>query len=198
MAAETPSTEQAVPGTQRVNGPKLYEVVDGLVVDKPEMGALESVVASVLLRWLAPFVDENRLGRVVAETLFVLDPAAGLKRRPDLAFVSRQRWPLRHRIPRTEAWDVVPDLAVEVISKTNSADEVDAKIDKYFKAGVLRVWLVYPGTSKVYDYESPSKVRILQIGDDLESETLLPGFRLPLNVVFLEGLDGPDPGLEAE
>ena len=48
----------------------------------------ESVVASVLLRWLAPFVDENRLGRVVAETLFLLDPASGLKRRPDLAFVS--------------------------------------------------------------------------------------------------------------
>ena len=84
-----------------------------------------------------------------------------------------------------------------MISKTNSADDVDDKIDKYFKAGVRRVWVVYPGTSKVYDYESPSKVRILQIGDHLESEFLLPGFRLPLDVVFLEELDRPDPGSEA-
>ena len=45
--------------------------------------------------------------------------------------------------PRTEAWDVIPDLAVEVISQSNSADEVAGKIEQYFHAGVRQVWVVY-------------------------------------------------------
>ena len=152
-------------GRQKIGSPTrnrrapLYEVVGGQIVEKPAMGAFESLVASLLWRWMAPYVDENQLGRVLSETLFLLDPALGLKRRPDLAFVSTQRWPLRRRVPRTEAWEVVPDLAVEVISQTNTADQVAEKIEEYFRSSVRQVWVVYPGTSKVYLYDTPTSVK---------------------------------------
>jgi Uma2 family endonuclease len=78
-------------------------------------------------------------------------------------------------------------LAVEVISDSNSANNVQIKMEEYFEAGVRQVWVVYPISSKVYVYESPTSVRILQVGDDLEGGSLLPGFRLSLAVLFEEG-----------
>jgi Uma2 family endonuclease len=184
MAAESSTSTFAPPDISGNRLPKLYEVVGGHVVEKPPMGAFESTLASFLARWLAPYADERHLGLVVTETLFLIDPARTLKRRPDLAFVSAERWPLRRRVPRTEAWEVVPDLAIEVISLSNTADQVNEKIEDYFHSNVRQVWVIYPGTSKVYIYDSPTSVRILQVGDDLDGGTLLPGFRLPLAVLF--------------
>jgi Uma2 family endonuclease len=164
--------------------PKLYEVVGGQIVEKSPMGAFETALASLLQDLMGPFARMNKLGRVVGEMLFLIDPVEKMKRRPDLAFVSIERWPLKRRIPRTEAWDIVPDLAVEVISKTNSADDVEVKREEYLKAGVRQVWVIFPATCKVFVYDSPTSVRILQLGDDLDGGTLLPGFRLPLAVLF--------------
>ena len=138
---------------------------------------------------MANHAQENQLGRVVSETLFLLDPALGLKRRPNLAFVSTERWPLRRRIPDTEAWEVIPDLAVEVISKTNTANQMAEKIEEYFRSSVRQVWVVYPGTSKVYIYDSATSVKILQVGDDLEGGSVLPGFRLALEDLFRQGTE---------
>jgi Uma2 family endonuclease len=183
------TTEEFSSPTPEASGFRFYEVVGGQIVEKPALGVLESLLASLLSRWMAPHADENQLGRVVAETLFLLDPALGLKRRPDLAFVSTQRWPLRRRVPRTEAWEIVPDLAVEVVSPTNSAEQVAEKIEDYFRASVRQVWVVYPGTSKIYLYDSPTSVRILQVGDDLDGGSVLPGFRLALEDLFLQGTE---------
>jgi Uma2 family endonuclease len=141
------------------------------------------------MRCLSPFAHDANLGSVVMEMLFLLRSAPELKRRPDLAFVSAERWPLGKRVPRTEAWEVIPDLAVEVISQSNMADEVAGKIEEYFRAGVRRVWVVYPSTSKVQVYDSPTQVKILQPGDELKGDPLIPGFRLPLSVLFGEGTD---------
>jgi Uma2 family endonuclease len=186
MSTEVTTTSDLIGQAPSLEHPDLFEVVDGRVVEKSPMGALEVFLASCLLRWLAPFVDEAHLGCVVQEMLFLLEDSPELKRRPDLAFVSAERWPIGKRVPRTEAWDVIPDLAVEVISQSNSADEVAGKIEQYFHAGVRQVWVVYPVTSKVQVYESPTRVQILQVGDDLQGDPLIPGFRLPLSVLFGE------------
>jgi Uma2 family endonuclease len=164
----------------------LFEVIDGVVVEKPAMGALEVYLAGTLMRCLASFVHEMRLGSVVMEMLFLLRASPELNRRPDVAFVSAERWPIGKRVPRTEAWEVIPDLAVEVISRTNSADDVAVKIEDYFHAGVRQVWVVYPVTSKVQVYDSPTQVKILQVGDELQGDPVVPGFRLALSVLFGE------------
>ena len=68
-----------------------------------------------------------------------------------------------------------PDLAVEIVSLTNSADEVADKLEEYFKAGVRQVWVVYPVHTKVYVYSSTTAVQILAPGDELDGGDVLPG-----------------------
>jgi Uma2 family endonuclease len=179
-ASTRPPTSTAPP----VDEHALYEVVDGRRVELPPMGAAENLIASTLTQLLGHFARTNGLGRVAAETLFPVSPAHDPQRRPDVAFVSYGRWPRGRPVPSTNAWDVVPDLAIEVVSPSNTANEILAKIREYFQAGVQRVWVVYPSERLVYAYDSPTSNRVLKETDDLEGEAVLPGFRLPVTDLF--------------
>jgi Uma2 family endonuclease len=167
----------------------LYEVVKGQRMEIPPMSIYASWITSRLDRRLAPFVDEYQLGRVVVEGLFILDAKANERRRPDLAFVSAETWPLNRPMPKTGDWAVIPNLAVEVISPSELFDNVLTKVAEYFHFGVQQVWLVIPSQSQVYVYDSPTKVRILASHDELECASLLPGFRLALASIFEEPTD---------
>jgi Uma2 family endonuclease len=163
---------------------RLYEVVGGKIVEKPPMGAYEAEIASILVYLMEHFVRANRLGRVVTEMLFRIDAERKLDRRPDVAFVSHQRWAIGRRAPRTAAWDVVPDLAVEVLSPGNRSVDDIAKVDDYFRAGVRAVWVIYPTLGKVYVYESPTRINVLTRGASLDGGEVLPGFTVPLAELF--------------
>ena len=161
----------------------LYEVVDGQVVEKT-MGAFETGIASLLAEILGTFARANRLGRFFNEMLFRIDIGQDLQRRPDVAFVSHARWPYNRRVPDVPVWDIVPDLAIEVISPSNSASAVHRKIHDYFKAGVTRVWVVYPEQAEVYIYSTPQQIQVVGVGQELDGGDLLPGFHLPVAALF--------------
>ncbi len=167
----------------------LYEIVNGQRVEKPPMGNFQVWVASILVERLGYFARTNGLGRVVSEMLFKIHLSVGRKRRPDVAFVSFERWARDRKINIEDGWDVIPDLAIEVVSPSNSAEEVVGKIDEYFRAGVRGVWVIYPITRQIYVHESPSMVRVLKITDELDGSELLPGFRLSLAELFEDGED---------
>lgn len=178
------STLQPEAASPPVAEDALYEVVDGRRVELPPMGAAENLITSTLTQLLGHFARTNGLGRVAVEMLFYINPAHDPQRRPDVAFVSYGRWPRRRPVPSTNAWDVVPDLAVEVVSPSNTANEVLAKIREYFQAGVQRVWVVYPSERLVYVYDSATSNRVLNEADELDGEMVLPGFRLPVADLF--------------
>ncbi len=148
------------------------------------MGAYECWLAVVIYGVLSRYVEANPRGRALIEMIFDFRPAVRRERTPDVAFVSFERWGKDRPIPRTRSWAVVPELAVEVVSPTNTADGVAEKLEEYFQVGVRRVWVVYPRQSKVYVYSSPAEVRVLVLGDELDGGDLLPGFRLPLTSLF--------------
>ena len=77
-----------------------YEVLYGEVVEKPAMGVFETWIATKLSGWLLRSTGIQDHGRVVSEMLFVLDLAKDLKCRPDLAFVSYERWARTRPVPR--------------------------------------------------------------------------------------------------
>jgi Uma2 family endonuclease len=161
----------------------LYEVVDGRMVEKDSMGAYEILLGSFLNTRLDSFARDSHCGRAVSEMLF--DLGAGLsQRRPDVAYVSYDRWPRQRRVPRTQAWAVVPELAVEVISPSNTFEEVLGKVHEYFQAGVQHVWVLAPPLQQVYVYQSPSHIRVLNVQDELTGDPFLPGFRLELSELF--------------
>jgi Uma2 family endonuclease len=162
----------------------LYEVVNGQRVELPPMSIYAAWVTSRLGYRLGPFVEEQQLGTVVNEGLFILDAEGNLRRRPDLAFVSAERWPLGSPIPETGDWQVIPDLAVEVISPNDAFENVLAKMDEYFEKGVRQVWIVLPTRQRIYVFHSPTQVRILSAADELDGGELLPGFHMPVARLF--------------
>lgn len=162
----------------------LYEIVNGQRVELPPLSIYASWVATLLTTLMGPHATANRLGWVVMEALFILDPVKDLRRRPDVAFVSAQKWPLDRPLPETGDWEVIPDLAVEVSSPNDLFRDVVAKVREYFQLGVRQVWVVVPSEKQVYVYDSPSQLHVLKETDELDGGTLLPGFRLPVAALF--------------
>ena len=160
-----------------------YEVIDGERVEREPMGAFETVLASWLCHLINSFAVGRKLGLAVNEVLFILDVHRDLRRRPDVAFVSYARWP-ESIVTRQPAWNVIPDLAVEIVSPTNLAEEIDNKISDYFRTGVRLVWVVYPDSGRVYVYQSPTQVTVSERTGTLDGGEVLPGFRLPIEQVY--------------
>ena len=160
---------------------RLCELVDGVLVEKA-MGYYESRLAMVLASLLEAFCQAHDRGIVLgADATTALGPS--LVRLPDVSFVSRQRLP-GGKVPRAPIPDLVPDLAVEVISHGNTPQEMARKLREYFEAGVKLVWYVYPQTRTVRVYTAPE--RMLELGEDqtLAGGDVLPGFSLPIREWF--------------
>lgn len=150
------------------------------------MAALSVWLAFDLAQRLYAFAGTN-IGRAITEVLFHLPAPVNRDRRPDLAFISYQTWPKRKAIPYTGgAWDVVPNLAGEVVSPTDNADELQDKIADYFRAGVQLVWVVYPAQQQIHVYQSQTQITVLTKADTLDGGTVAPDFRLPLAELFTE------------
>jgi Uma2 family endonuclease len=163
----------------------LYEIIDGQRVELPPMSVYATAVASYLGGKIAVFSETHPIGRPFAEMLFRLPLNGSRNRRPDVSFVSYERWPMNRPIPATDnAWDVVPDLAVEVTSPNDFADLILQKVVEYFQAGVRLVWIIYPKQRLAYVYESLTQVRCLTEADELDGGAVLGGFRLPLANLF--------------
>jgi Uma2 family endonuclease len=70
------------------------------------------------------------------------------------------------------------------VSPTNLAEEIDSKITDYFQSGVRLVWVFYPDSGRVYVYQSPTQVSIVERTDTLDGGEVLPGLRLPMAQLY--------------
>jgi Uma2 family endonuclease len=171
----------------QITDDELYEIIDGQRIGLPPMAVYSVWIASLIHEHLAVFARTQGVGRALSEALFHLPSPVSRDRRPDVAFVSYQRWAKNRSVPRTgNAWNVVPNLNVEVVSPTDSAEELQEKVEEYFRVGVELVWVVYPPQSKIYAYSSPTQVQVLTTADELDGGSVLPGFRLALSELFAE------------
>jgi Uma2 family endonuclease len=162
---------------------RLCELIDGTLVEKT-MGWEESELAIIIARLLSNFVSAKRLGKVFgSDGMFRFEPEQ--IRIPDVAFISKERFVGRN-LERGAFWKLGCDLAVEVISPSNTRREMDRKLEDYFAAGVSVVWYVYPKSREVVVYKSPTTSTIL-VGDDrLGGGTILPGFSASVAEIFAE------------
>jgi Uma2 family endonuclease len=162
---------------------RLCELVDGVLVEKA-MGYSESLLAGLLLSLLRAVVIPGNLGLVSgADGMMRLFP--GLVRIPDVAFASWDRVPGR-AVPKEPLPDLVPDLAIEVLSESNTRREMARKLGEYFEAGVRLVWLVDPKTRTVAVHAPGIASVVLDASETLDGGAVLPGFALPLAELFAE------------
>ena len=162
---------------------RLCELVDGTLVEKA-MGYEESDVAGLILTALNIFIRPRKLGIVTGEA-GPFELLGGLVRYPDVAFTSWDRLPSRKR-PKAPVPHLAPDLAVEVLSKSNTPAEIKRKLGEYFRAGVRLVWVVDPKKRTIRVHTSAARSVLLKEGQSLDGGDVLPGFVLSLEEIFAE------------
>ena len=167
----------------------ICELVAGTLVEKP-MGYEESRLAGFVLTFLNIYLMRHNLG-LAAGPDGTLRLTSGLVRVPDISFVSWDRLPDRKR-PLGPVPMLSPDLAIEVLSKSNTRQEMDRKLGEYFDSGVLAVWLIDPKSRTAQVFSSPEESSLLTEADSLDGGTILPGFRLALRELFEVANRGPD------
>ena len=87
-------------------------------------------------------------------------------------------------LPNVNAWDVIPDLAIEVTSPSDRAEAQREKVLEYFRAGVRFVWVVYPNLRLIDVYETPTTIRVFGPDGTLAGDPVLPGFQLSFADLF--------------
>lgn len=160
---------------------RLYELEDGILVEKP-MGWYESLLGVLISTAINSFLDDHHLGKVLGAdgSLRILP---GMIKIPDVSFISWDRWP-NQPLPRRPIPALVPDLAIEVLSETNTQKEMGDKLTKYFQAGVRLVWYVYSETHTARAFTSPTVVTEIDESGVLDGGEVLPGFQLALRELF--------------
>ena len=175
------ATEQDLIAALEAPQKHLCELADGVLVEKP-VGTKEALLASILGHYLWTFVERRDLGLVVGpDGPFRL--WLGLVRIPDVSLILWNRLP-RGELPDEAIAGVVPDLAVEVLSRRNTPKEMRRKLREYFEADVRLVWFIYPRTQTAEVYRSPTDMRRIGKSQSLDGGDVLPGFKLPLQKLF--------------
>lgn len=156
-----------------------YELLQGELIEVAPTKQTHGAVTGEILRQVANFVRERKLGAVyAAETGFVSSTGDVLA--PEMSFTVKG-----HIEPEKEGFTTVaPDLAVEIFSPNNKRVEIQEKVEAYFAAGVRQVWIVYARSRTVYVYSAADKVVIRRQDDLIEGADVLPGFTLKVSDIF--------------
>lgn len=166
-------------------GGKRYELAHGRLVTMAAAGGKHGQIAITMGGLIWAFVKEKNLGVVMAAEMgFWLGTDPDTVRAPDVAFVATENLP-EDGIPDGFC-PGPPDLAVEIVSPHDRADEIFEKVNDYLNAGTLLVWVVYPASKLVAEYKSLDESRVLDDTSTLNGGEVLPGFSLPVAQLFDE------------
>lgn len=159
------------------------EIIDGVLKEKPPMGLFANILASFLATSINGFAIPKRLGMAINETTYQRE--ATNSRRPDVSYYEIAKFPsLEILLQDPPVFDREPNLAIEVVSPSNTIAEMDDRIAHFFKTGVELVWVIHPQSQQVHVYQSTKDCTILEIGDTLDGGKVLPGYSLPLTELF--------------
>jgi len=162
---------------------RLCELVDSTLVEKA-MGFGESALAALFIELLGPFIRSRNLGIITGEG-GMMRLMAGLVRIPDVAFTSWTRIP-GGRYPDKPVPALAPDLAIEILSESNTPAEMDRKCEEYFQAHVRLVWRVDPRARTISVYTAVNRFVVLKEADTLTGGEVLPGWCASVGEIFAE------------
>ena len=160
-----------------------YELLKGELIKMTPAGPRHGRIAMKLGSLLEQHASAHNLGSVyAAETGYRLEHDPDTVRAPDVSFVSRDRLPPEGESDRY--WPFAPDLAVEVVSPSDTVSEVQEKVMDYIAAGTRLVWVAHPKTRTVTEYRSLAEVRVLTAADLLDGADVVPGFSYRVGELF--------------
>jgi len=179
-APETLQTVDALYGIP--DDGRRWELQAGTLVSEPMPGFRHGRVLVRIAGALDLHVSGAGLGAVVADTAFVLARDPDTVRGPDVAFVAAERIAVGTDL--AGAWDGPPDLAIEIVSPSNTADAMHTKVAEYLAAGTRLVWVVDPARRTVTTYRSLLQPVVRTEPESLDAAEIVPGFSIPIARVF--------------
>ena len=164
----------------------VYELIKGeLIKVSPPPGHEHGLVAMNIAGPLYEYAKKRHLGNVyAAETGFLLQQDPDTVRAPEAAFVRRERIEKAGRVEGY--WKGAPDLAVEVVSPSDTVGRIEGKVAEWLESGASIVWVVSPKMHTVTVYRSLTKIMILTEKDTLDGGDVVPGFQFPIAEIFAE------------
>ena len=155
-----------------------YEYMKGELVPMSNPTVEHGIISGNVVTLLNNHVRQHQLGRVVtAETTFQIGQSG---RKPDVAFISKERIPQDVR----QASPVPPDLAIEVVSPTDALYDVLEKVSEYLDAGTKMVWVIEPVLKTVTVYRSPTNIKVMTRNETLMGEDVVKGFECSVAEIF--------------
>ena len=161
-----------------------YEIIRGERVDLRPKWARESFLMSHLFHRLILIPKTERHGDFYGHMRYQLDRDGQLALRPDLSFVTFEKWSRKYAIPDVESWGMIPDWVIEFASPGESIPDLQPRISDYLDAGVQCVWCIWVEMNQIHICTSAAKCVILSIGDELTGAPFIPGFRMPVADLF--------------
>ena len=160
---------------------KRYELVRGVLIDRPSSGNAKAAVVTMIITALSTFVFPRNYGELAAG-----DPGYQLEVAPDTVRAADVAWIAPGRIPEgtTGYPNLAPDLAVEVKSPSNSHVEMRRKAEMWLSFGTRQVWVADPETTAVTVYRTGAGPTELGEDDTIDGGDLLPDFTAPVWSLF--------------
>ena len=167
--------------TSLPSGDVRYELDDGKLIVMPPPGDIHGRRQAKIVRYLDSEAEERGLGEVRAEVGIVLRRNPDRVVGADAAFILAASLPVRRS--KEGYLETIPEIVVEVRSKNDTSNEVRAKKEEYFAAGVLLVWVLNPDDKTVAAHQPEAPIRTFQTSEMLTTP-LLPGFEVPVAKLF--------------
>ena len=166
------------------DGFHFYELVKGELITMPPAGGEHGAIGIRAAVRIGVIVEANDLGVVFnADTGFIIGTDPDTVRAPDVSFVRKERIPA-DGIPRG-FFQGAPDIAVEVISPSDSYTEVAEKVSQLLEAGTLLVVLIDPRTRTITLRHQSGETTTLTEADTLTLGDVLPGFECAVGELFV-------------
>ena len=163
---------------------KRFELLDGELIEVPGANPLHGLLVELVLRLISAQARERDLGLAFADgTGYILGRGPDRVRIPDVSFVAWERV-LAEGVPDEGFWPFAPDLAVEIVSPGDRADDVHSKVREYLAAGTRLVWVLWPRERAVTAHGLDGLIRELGPEDELDGGEVLPGFRVRVADLF--------------
>ncbi len=154
-----------------------YEFVRGRIIEKKDMKQAEYLILKFLTRLFTRTTAYQQGDELTPEMDAYVD--ATRKRRPDLAyFTEKQIEETANNIRQKTRF------AIEILSDSESHQDVIDKIQDYFDGGAELVWYIVPANQKIYVYTSPDESRAYKGADRISATPVLPDFSFVVADLF--------------
>jgi Uma2 family endonuclease len=159
-----------------------YEVSEGELIVMTAPKSLHNRIVRKIFKAIEAFLDKSALGESYAESAQILSRNPLTIRIPDVAFLSNERI---RTTEEDEYFAGAPELAIEVVSPSQSANYMGTKVEQYLRFGAKQVWIVYPKRKCIHVYRADKSMAILDESETLTGGDLLPGFSVKVSDLFV-------------